>query len=227
VKSILRRGESRNEGGLFPADRPEDYTFQFVEGLQWITYSGGKGLFITEPFLKISEAARLAGVPAKTLRYYEGIGLISPAGRTDSGYRLYGWRELEQIEFVRRAKLMGLTLEQIRELVGVAEEGMPSGVLRHLDELLERKLEETERKLEELRAFRESLLEYRERAAQAQGMCRCAERGEGEFCGCVTAATEGVTPPGLRVVRENALRSAGGRERCRCGCCEAAPGKVV
>ncbi|HZY57273.1 MAG TPA: MerR family DNA-binding transcriptional regulator, partial [Rubrobacteraceae bacterium] len=68
-------------------------------------------------------------MPAKTLRYYEDIGLISPAGRTDSGYRLYGWRELEQIEFIRRAKLMGLTLEQIRGLVDVAEEGIPSGVL--------------------------------------------------------------------------------------------------
>ncbi len=173
----------------------------------------------------------MVGMPAKTLRYYEDIGLISPAGRTDSGYRLYGWRELEQIEFVRRAKLMGLTLEQIRGLVEVAEEGMPSGVLRHLDELLERKLEETERRLEELRAFRESLLEYRERAAmaEAQGMCRCAERGEQEFCGCVTAATEGVTPPELRVIRENgfSLRGVGEREKCRCGCCEPVPGEVV
>ena len=82
--------------------------------------------------MKIGEVARLAGVPTKTLRYYEDIGLLSPAGRTSSGYRLYGWRELEQIEFIRRAKLMGLTLEQIRDLVEVAEEGMPSGVLGRL-----------------------------------------------------------------------------------------------
>ena len=173
----------------------------------------------------------MAGVPTKTLRYYEDIGLISPAGRTDSGYRLYSWRELEQIEFIRRAKLMGLKLEQIRELVEIAEEGIPSGVLRHLDELLEQKLEETERRLEELRAFRESLLEYRERAAtvEAQGVCRCAERGEREFCGCVTAATEGVTPPSLRVIRENdrSLQSVEERGRCRCGCCEPVPEKVV
>ncbi len=173
----------------------------------------------------------MVGVPTKTLRYYEDIGLISPAGRTDSGYRLYGWRELEQIEFVRRAKLMGLSLEQIRGLVEAAEEGIPSGVLRHLDELLERKLEETERTLEELRTFRESLLEYRERVATAEenSLCRCAERGKQEFCGCVTAATEGVTPPGLRIVRENwrSLRSVEERERCRCGCCEPVPEKVV
>ncbi len=164
------------------------------------------GFLIPETALKIGEVARLVGVPAKTLRYYEDIGLISPAGRTDSGYRLYGWRELEQVEF------------------------MPREVLRRLDELLEQKLEETERRLEELQAFRESLLEYREHAAaaEAQGACRCAERGQNEFCGCVTAATEGVTPPDLRVIRENgrSLQSVKEREKCRCGCCEPVPGVV-
>ncbi len=181
--------------------------------------------------LKIGEAARLAGVPAKTLRYYEDIGLISPAGRTASGYRLYGWRELEQIEFVRRAKLMGLSLDQIRNLVEAAEDGIPNGVFQRLDDQLKRSLEETERKMEELRAFRESLLEYRERAAEAEarGACRCGERGESEFCGCVTAATDGVEPPDLRVARENGRFVQRGEkdERCRCGCCEPVSGEVV
>ncbi|MBA2784376.1 MAG: MerR family transcriptional regulator [Rubrobacteraceae bacterium] len=181
--------------------------------------------------MKISEAARLVDVPAKTLRYYEGIGLLSPAKRTKSGYRLYGWRELEQIEFIRRAKLMGLSLEEIRGLVETAEDGIPNGVFQRLDDLLERSLEETERKIEELRAFRESLIEYRERAieAEARGACRCGERGESEFCGCVTAATEGVEPPDLRVVRENGRFVQRGEraERCRCGCCEPVSGEVV
>lgn len=175
--------------------------------------------------------ARLVGVPAKTLRYYEEIGLISPAARTPAGYRLYGWRELEQIEFVRRAKLMGLSLDQIRGLVETAEDGIPNAVFQHLDYLLERSLEETERKIEELRAFRESLLQYRQRAAEAesQGSCRCGERGENKFCGCVTAATDGVTSPDLRVVRENdrTTRKVEGSERCRCGCCAPVSGGVV
>ena len=190
----------------------------------------GKGFFIAGALLKIGEAARLVGVPAKTLRYYEGIGLLSPAKRTKSGYRLYGWRELEQIEFIRRAKLMGLSLEEIRGLVEAADNGIPNGVFQRLDDLLERSLEETERKIEELRAFRESLLEYRDRAAEAEarGACRCAGRGESEFCGCVTAATEGVEPPDLRVVRENgrSVRRADGVTKCGCGCCEPVPGGV-
>ena len=181
--------------------------------------------------MKISEAARLAGVPAKTLRYYEGIGLISAAARTESGYRLYGWRELEQIEFVRRAKLMGLSLQEIRGLVETAEDSIPNGVFQRLDGLLERSLEETERKIEELRAFRESLLEYRERAAEAEvrGGCRCGGRQEGGFCGCVTATTEGVTPPDLRIVRENGrfVGKIDESEGCRCGCCQPVSGGVV
>lgn len=188
-------------------------------------------LCISETALKIGEVARLAGMPAKTLRYYEEIGLISPAGRTDSGYRIYCWRELEQIEFIRRAKLMGLSLTEIRSLVWSAEDGIPNKVFQRLDGMLERSLEETERKIEELRAFRESLLEYREQAveSEAQGACRCGERGENEFCGCVTAATDGVTPPDLRVIRENdrfvkKVEESGG---CRCGCCQPASGGVV
>ncbi|MBA2443160.1 MAG: MerR family DNA-binding transcriptional regulator [Rubrobacter sp.] len=173
--------------------------------------------------------ARLAGVPAKTLRYYEEIGLISPSGRTEAGYRIYGRRELEQIEFVRRAKLMGLSLEQIRALVGAAQEGLPGGVLRHLEGLLEQKLEETERRLEDLHAFRESLLGYRERVAtaEARDLCRCSERGEEEFCGCVTAATEWVELPDLRVVRENGKERPSIGKGERCGCRPPASGEVV
>src|SRR5215210_278663 len=186
---------------------------------------------MAEAVLKIGEVARLAGVPPKTLRYYEDVGLISPAGRTDSGYRIYGWRELEQIEFVRRAKLMGLTLDQIRGLVNAAEEGIPNVVFQRLDGLLDHRLEETERKMEELRAFRESLLEYRERAAgaEARGACNCGGQGEGEFCRCVTATTDGVTPPDLRVIRENDrfVRKTRENGKCRCGCCEPVSGGVV
>ncbi len=181
--------------------------------------------------LKIGEVARLVGVPAKTLRYYEDIGLISPAGRTAAGYRLYGWRELEQIEFVRRAKLMGLSLDEIRGLVESAEDGIPNKVFEQLDGLLERSLAETERKIDELRAFQESLLKYRERAAEAetQGACRCGELENSEFCVCVTAATEGVPAPDLRVIRENrrSVQKVRESERCRCGCCEPVPNEVV
>ncbi|MGH3088933.1 MAG: MerR family transcriptional regulator [Rubrobacteraceae bacterium] len=187
-----------------------------------------RGFRMSGTALKIGEVARLVGMPAKTLRYYEDLGLISPARQEGSGYRVFGWRELEQIEFVRRAKLMGLSLEQIRTLVGIAEDGVRSGVLHRLENMLDEKLEETERTLEELRSLRESLLEYRDRVSvvEKENLCRCAERGETEFCGCVTAATEGVTPPMMRVVRENGSSKRKTGEPCRCGCCDPAPSGV-
>lgn len=190
-----------------------------------------RGLHIPEMTLKIGEVARMVDMPTKTLRYYEDIGLISPAGRTDAGYRLYGWRELEQIEFVRRAKMMGLSLEEIRGLVETAGEGISNKVFQRLDGLLEHSLQETERKIEELRAFRESLLEYRGQAveSEAQGACRCGEGVETEFCGCMTATTDGVTPPDLRVIQENTrfVKKAEESEGCRCGCCQPVSGGVV
>ena len=108
--------------------------------------------------------------------------------------------------------------------------GYPSGLREFPAKVIREKLEETERRLEELRAFRESLLEYRERAAgaDARGACRCADRGESEFCGCVAAATDGVTAPDLRVVRENdrfVRKVEAGK--CRCGCCEPVYSGVV
>lgn len=187
-----------------------------------------KGVLLPGAELRIGEVAKLVGMPTKTLRYYEDIGLISPSRQEGSGYRVFGWRELDQIEFIRRAKLMGLSLDQIRTLVVIAEDGAQSGVLHRLEKMLDEKLEETERTLEELRALRESLLEYRDRVSVAgeESLCRCAERGETEFCGCVSAATEGVTPPMMRVVRENGASKRKTGETCECGCCDPAPSAV-
>lgn len=183
---------------------------------------------MSETALRIGEVAKLVGMPAKTLRYYEELGLISPERQEDSGYRVFGWRELEQIEFVRRAKLMGLSLEQIRSLVEAAEESARSGVLKRLEKMLDEKLSETEQKLVELRAFRESLLEYRGLVAVAEegSVCRCSERGASEFCGCISAATEGVTPPMMRIVEENGLPKRSVGEPCQCGCCDPTPSGV-
>lgn len=185
---------------------------------------------IAEATLRIGEVARMTGVPSKTLRYYEEVGLIRPASRTPAGYRLYGGRELEQVEFVRRAKLMGLTLGQIRALVEAAGSGIPGEVLGRLEELLEQRLEETERELEDLRAFRESLLGYRRRVSEAgeRELCRCAEQDAGSFCGCVTTATQGVASPGLVVVAENGRVARSPEEgHGRCGCCEPVAGEAI
>ncbi len=67
----------------------------------------------------IGEAARASGVSAKMLRYYESIGLIRPAGRTEGGYRVYDPADVGTLRFIRRARDFGLSIPRIKLLVGL------------------------------------------------------------------------------------------------------------
>ncbi len=69
--------------------------------------------------MRISELADRVGVPTSTVRYYERIGLLGPPARTSSGYRDYGEDEVTRLLFVSRARKMGLSCEQITDLVPI------------------------------------------------------------------------------------------------------------
>ncbi len=69
--------------------------------------------------MNIGQAAKASGVSAKMLRYYEAIGLIPKAGRTESGYRTYGEADVNTLRFIRRARDLGLPIERIKLLVGL------------------------------------------------------------------------------------------------------------
>ncbi len=67
--------------------------------------------------MNIGQAAEATGVTAKMIRHYEQIGLIPEAGRTGSGYRVYGPRDLSTLSFIRRARDLGFSIAQIRDLL--------------------------------------------------------------------------------------------------------------
>jgi MerR family copper efflux transcriptional regulator len=142
------------------------------------------------PTLKIGGLSRLSGIPVKRIHYYEQRGLLKQPLRTESGYRLYGPEEVARLRFIQRAKLLGLTLEEIRELVGLAARCNEGEIVPRLEEVLEVKLLETERKMAELTAFRQNLLYYRERAEDLRD-CLPTERycEDVSFCGCLEAVT--------------------------------------
>ena len=67
----------------------------------------------------IGDAARLSGVSAKMVRHYEGLGLLPRVARTDSGYRQYSEAEVHTLRFIKRARELGFSMEEIGELVGL------------------------------------------------------------------------------------------------------------
>ena len=91
--------------------------------------------------MNIGEAARHSGVSAKMIRHYEGIGLISKAARTHSGYRTYSANDVHTLRFVRQARNLGFSIKQIEQLLGLwRNQRRPSSkvkalALEHIDEL--------------------------------------------------------------------------------------------
>ena len=79
-----------------------------------------KNLQDTAPRLPIGALSRRTGCNIETIRYYEKIGLLSAPARSDGGHRLYGYGHLMRLGFVRRARELGFTLDEVRTLLGIA-----------------------------------------------------------------------------------------------------------
>ena len=92
----------------------------------------------------ISEAARRAGVSARMVRHYEALGLLNGVARTDSGYRQYTEADVHALRFIGRARTLGFSMEEIRELLGLwQDKGRASASVKriaqaHIDDLAER-----------------------------------------------------------------------------------------
>jgi DNA-binding transcriptional MerR regulator len=110
--------------------------------------------------LTIGELAEELQLNPRTIRYYEEVGLLPQPRRSESGYRLYSRDEMERLRLVRRAKLLGLSLAEIKELVAYAIDGRCSLLEERLLSLVTAKLSEIDQKIADLVAFRDDLRRY-------------------------------------------------------------------
>ncbi|MNR75428.1 Mercuric resistance operon regulatory protein [compost metagenome] len=108
----------------------------------------------------IGDVAKQVGMNPKTIRYYEGLGLLSEPERTESGYRLYSEKDLERLQFIKGGKALGLSLTEIREILEAWNEGdSPCG---HVSSLLDSKIQDLDRRIAEMTAFRDHLRAYKQ-----------------------------------------------------------------
>ncbi|MGE3108373.1 MAG: MerR family transcriptional regulator [Phycisphaerales bacterium] len=115
--------------------------------------------------LTIARAARVVGLSASALRFYEREGFLSPSGRSRSGYRLYDQAALDRLRFLRAAQSIGLPLKDIRAVLEMdARTSRP-----RMRELLEARLADVEGKLKELNTVRDAL---------SRALARCRRSGE-------------------------------------------------
>ena len=104
--------------------------------------------------MHIREAAEKAGLPVKTVRYYDEIGLVVPA-RRENGYRDYSERDVHKLRFLARARSLGFTLEECRQLLSLYED--KSRASRDVKRLAEARIRQIDRKIEELKSLRATL----------------------------------------------------------------------
>ncbi|MCB1832793.1 MAG: Cu(I)-responsive transcriptional regulator [Geminicoccaceae bacterium] len=105
--------------------------------------------------MNIGEAAERAGLSAKTVRYYEDIGLVQASGRLANGYRDYDERDVHRLHFVQRARSLGFSVEECRALLELYTDRNRASA--DVKALAAARIADIERKIGELSAMRETL----------------------------------------------------------------------
>jgi DNA-binding transcriptional MerR regulator len=107
-----------------------------------------------EPKL-IGNVAKSSGVPIKTIRYYEELGLLKSSARTEGGFRLFNSDVLERLHFIKRAQSLGLSLSEIKEFLNVHDGGeLPC---EHIKIKLEDKVKAIDEQIQQLLILRQEL----------------------------------------------------------------------
>jgi Cu(I)-responsive transcriptional regulator len=133
--------------------------------------------------MKIGEIAKTTGLKVETVRFYEGEGLIDAPRRSGGNYRLYDQSHLDRLSFIKRSRDLGFTLDQVRDLLRLADD--PRGSCDKVDAMAVLHIEEIDRKLSDLQKLRAEIAKW--------GQCDGTTIAE---CGLIDALSSGT--PGTR-----------------------------
>ena len=131
--------------------------------------------------MRIGKLAEATGQTTKTIRFYEAQGLLPEPPRTPSRYRVYHHQDIERLEFIRKAKRLGLSLQDIRGILDLHDHREPTCL--HVRSLLDDKINEVDRVLSDLQEFRKEISRLRDEAGalvdckpSGGGICSIIER---------------------------------------------------
>jgi DNA-binding transcriptional MerR regulator len=131
--------------------------------------------------VQIGELARRLGVTTKTIRFYESSAVLPAPARTESGYRTYGQADVERLTFIKTAQRLGLSLNEIGEILAVRDRGEPPcGYVR---EVLRRQVNDLNERMKEMGRLRDELRRLEARASDVAGdtasYCQLIEHSAG------------------------------------------------
>lgn len=113
-----------------------------------------------QKLLKIGDLAKRVGVTVRTVRYYEELGLFSPAQISPGGFRLYNENDLRKLNYIKRFKNLGFPLDEILRLLSSPEDGQSkSEKISSSLKLLQKQLEQVENKMKQLETIKKDIEE--------------------------------------------------------------------
>jgi len=126
--------------------------------------------------LKIGEVAKASGIGIEALRFYGRSGVLGRPGRTESGYRVYDAEVLTRLDFIKRAQVLGFSLQEIKQII--ADKTAGRSPCREVREIVRHRLAELDEKMKEMRRYRKEL---------GAAFARWEETGEldGHVCGLI------------------------------------------
>jgi DNA-binding transcriptional MerR regulator len=120
-----------------------------------------------EQLLRVGQLAHATGVPAKTIRYYEQVGVLPLAPRSASGYRQYSTRDVDRLVFVRRARTLGLPLAQLKVLTTEVQGEQCSSIRSRLRALVTEQLGAVQKHIAEFHLLEHQLMDVLHRLEKA------------------------------------------------------------